>query len=70
MNVGLGPSDDLLKKKLSELDVRVEEQTNNVLITLRLWIKSFIFKAKRDQKVCLNLEKKDQLHVIALMKGR
>ena len=40
MSVGL---DDLLKRKLSELDVGVEEQMNNVLITLRLWIKSFIF---------------------------
>ena len=36
MSVGLGLSDDLLKKKLSELGVQVEQQMNNVLITLCL----------------------------------
>ena len=44
LSVGLGPShDSSCWKKLRELDVPVEEQMNNVLISLRLWIKSFIF---------------------------
>ena len=41
---------------LSELDVRVEEQINNVLVTLRLWIKSFIFTCQLFQYLANTVE--------------